>query len=237
MKSVLFIMSLMTSFLSMKAQGTIQTASGSYLLNFVGHGSLFVQVKEVVIHIDPWSKMGDYTKLPQADYVLITHAHRDHLDAEALKLILKPTTQIIAAAVCKDGLGAFDNVRYMANGEQFAFPWGSLDAVPAYNLVHEREPGLPFHPKGEGNGYVLSIDSSRLYVAGDTENIPEMAALKGVDVAFLPMNLPYTMTPEMAADAARMLQPKVLYPYHYGDSDTQKLLELLQHEAMDVRLP
>ena len=108
-----------------------------------------------------------------------------------------------------------------------------VTAVPAYNLVHERSPGVPFHPKGQGNGYVLSFGDKRVYVAGDTENVPEMKALAGVDVAFLPMNLPYTMTPEMAADAARMVRPKILYPYHFGETDTSRLIGLLRDRKGD----
>jgi L-ascorbate metabolism protein UlaG (beta-lactamase superfamily) len=110
-------------------------------------------------------------------------------------------------------------------------------AVPAYNLVHERSPGVPFHPKGHGNGYVLTFADKRVYVAGDTENVPEMKTLAGVDIAFLPMNLPYTMTPEMAADAARMIRPKILYPYHFGETDTSPIVELLQDQKeTEVRI-
>jgi len=109
--------------------------------------------------------------------------------------------------------------------------------VPAYNIVHMRSPGQPFHPRGRGNGYVVTFGNKRVYVAGDTENIPEMAQLKHIDIAFLPMNLPYTMTPEMAAEAARSFRPKVLYPYHFGTTDTAKLLELLKSDPeIEVRI-
>ena len=112
-----------------------------------------------------------------------------------------------------------------------------VEAVPAYNLEHKRPDGKPFHPKGEGNGYVLTFGGKRVYVAGDTENIPEMEALRDIDIAFLPMNLPYTMTPEMVAAAARAFKPKVLYPYHYGDTDPQKLVDLLKDlPAVEVRV-
>jgi len=112
-----------------------------------------------------------------------------------------------------------------------------VTAVPAYNLVHERSPGVPFHPRGQGNGYVMTFGDKRVYVAGDTENVPEMKALAGVDIAFLPMNLPYTMTPEMAADAARTIRPGILYPYHYGETDTSRLVELLRdRKEIEVRI-
>jgi len=104
-------------------------------------------------------------------------------------------------------------------------------------MIHKRDNGQPFHPEGVGNGYILTFGDKRVYVAGDTENIPEMKTLQGIDVAFLPMNLPYTMTPEMVADAAKSFRPKILYPYHYGDTDTSKLLELLKDEQeIEVRI-
>ena len=113
----------------------------------------------------------------------------------------------------------------------------TVTVVPAYNLVHRRDNGQPFHPRGAGNGYLLDFGDTRLYVAGDTENTPEMAALKDVDIAFLPMNLPYTMTPEMVADAARSFRPRILYPYHYGDTDPQRLVELLRDRPdIEVRI-
>jgi L-ascorbate metabolism protein UlaG (beta-lactamase superfamily) len=125
----------------------------------------------------------------------------------------------------------------MRNGEiRQAGKW-SVEAVPAYNLKHGPSAGAVFHPKGEGNGYVLTFGGKRFYVAGDTEGTPEMAALKNIDVAFLPMNLPYTMTPEMVADAARMFKPRILYPYHYGNTDTSKLVELLKADkGIEVRI-
>ena len=116
----------------------------------------------------------------------------------------------------------------MKNGEMKTVAGLTIEAVPAYNLVHKRDSGEPFHPKGRGNGYVITFGDKRVYVAGDTENTPEMKALKNIDIAFLPMNLPYTMTPEMVADAARAFKPKVLYPYHFGKTDTTRLAALLQ---------
>ena len=113
----------------------------------------------------------------------------------------------------------------------------NIQAVPAYNLIHKRENGQPFHPKGDGNGYILTFGETRLYVAGDTENTPEMKNLQDIDIACLPMNLPYTMTPEMVADAAKAFKPHILYPYHYGDTDVSKLIELLKdHPEIEVRI-
>jgi L-ascorbate metabolism protein UlaG (beta-lactamase superfamily) len=123
----------------------------------------------------------------------------------------------------------------MGNGDVKTVTGLKIEAVPAYNIVHERSRGNPFHPKGQGNGYVITFGDKRVYVAGDTENIPEMKQLKGIDVAFLPMNLPYTMTPEMVADAARVFQPKILYPYHYGQTDPSTLVSLLK-DSKDIEL-
>ena len=125
----------------------------------------------------------------------------------------------------------------MNNGDVKNVKGLKIEAVPAYNLVHMRSEGVPFHPKGIGNGYVITFGNKRVYVAGDTENIPEMKKLKNIDIAFLPMNLPYTMTPEMVADASKAFKPKILYPYHYGETDTSKVLELLNDvKHIDVRI-
>ncbi len=125
----------------------------------------------------------------------------------------------------------------MQNGDVYAVLGVTIEAVPAYNIVHKRENGDPFHPKGIGNGYIVTFGDQRIYIAGDTENIPEMKELQDIDIAFLPMNLPYTMTPEMVADAATTIQPKILYPYHYSDTDTSKIVELLKEQSgIEVRI-
>jgi len=125
----------------------------------------------------------------------------------------------------------------MKNGDVKTVQGIRIKAVPAYNIVHMRSPGVPFHPKGVGNGYIMTFGDKRVYIAGDTENTPEMKALKTIDIAFLPMNLPYTMTPEMVADAAKAFRPKVLYPYHYSDTDVSKLTALLKNEkGIGVRI-
>jgi len=125
----------------------------------------------------------------------------------------------------------------MNNGETQTIDGVKIEAVPAYNIVHKRENGEPYHPKGFGNGYVLTFGDKRVYIAGDTENIPEMKSLQAIDFAFLPMNLPYTMTPEMVADAATAFRPKILYPYHYGDTDTSRIVALLKDApGIEVRI-
>ena len=125
----------------------------------------------------------------------------------------------------------------MNNGETQTIDSVKIEAVPAYNIVHKRENGEPYHPKGLGNGYVFTFGDKRVYIAGDTENIPEMKSLQAIDCAFLPMNLPYTMTPEMVADAATAFRPKILYPYHYGDTDTSRIVVLLKDApGIEVRI-
>jgi len=124
----------------------------------------------------------------------------------------------------------------MRSGETKTVMEFRIEAVPAYNIQNKRPDGKPFHPKGVGNGYIITFGDKRAYVAGDTENTPEMKALRNIDIAFLPMNLPYTMTPEMVADAARAFKPKILYPYHYGNTDVKKLDPLLKGSGIEVRI-
>ncbi len=206
---------------------TIQTTAGPLEITFIGHGTLMMMWNGKIIHIDPYGALADYSKLPKADLVLVTHHHGDHLDLKALDLVCTDKTVILLTRLCAESAG---KGIVMANGDARKVLGISIEAVPAYNIVHKRPDGTPFHPKGEGNGYVLTFGSTRLYVAGDTENTPEMKALKRIDVAFLPMNLPYTMTPAQVADAAKSFRPKVLYPYHYGDTDPGELVKLLKGE-------
>jgi L-ascorbate metabolism protein UlaG (beta-lactamase superfamily) len=203
-------------------------------ITFVAHSTLWLTYGSTVIHVDPVSQFADYTSLPKADIVLVTHEHSDHLDPGAIDAIRKPTTTVIVTAKCA---GKVPGAVVLHNDESKSVSGIRIEAVPAYNLVHMRAPGSPYHPRGEGNGYVLSLGERRVYVAGDTENTREMKALKGIDIAFLPMNLPYTMTPEMVFDAAKSFRPKILYPYHFGDTDTTKIQALLAGETgIDVRI-
>nr|WP_321353534.1 MBL fold metallo-hydrolase [uncultured Draconibacterium sp.] len=203
------------------------TSEGDLEITFIAHGTLMMQFNGKVIHIDPVSWYADYAAMPKADLILITHEHGDHLDAKALDAVKKNGTELVLTKTCNE---QYAGTKVLSNGESGTFSGIKVDAVPAYNIKHEREPGQPFHPKGVGNGYVLHFGDKKVYVAGDTENIPEMARLKDIDVAFLPMNLPYTMTPEMVADANKMFQPKVLYPYHFGETNTDELVELLKNQ-------
>jgi L-ascorbate metabolism protein UlaG (beta-lactamase superfamily) len=211
----------------------INTSAGIVEMHFVGHGSLFFKVNGFVIYIDPVRSSGNYDFLPKADIILVTHEHGDHLDTKLIEDLKKQGTLL-----------------FCNQNSTSKVPWGMamkaedrqeinniiIEAVPAYNIVNESAPGSPFHPKGAGLGYILTIGGKRIYVAGDTENTPEMKSLRNIDVAFLPMNLPYTMTPAMVADAALAFKPKILYPYHYGDTDTSELTKLLKDSGIEVRI-
>ena len=213
---------------------TIHTSAGDLKITFLGHGTLMLTFSGRNIHVDPFSRVADYSKLPKADVVLITHEHGDHLDPQALASVRTDRTEVVLTETCAKQV---EGGVVMQNGDLHTVNGVTIEAVPAYNIVHKRENGQPFHPKGIGNGYVITFGDKRVYVAGDTENTPEMKGLQGIDCAFLPMNLPYTMTPEMVADAAKAFQPKILYPYHYGDTDTSKLVELLREQkGIEVRI-
>jgi L-ascorbate metabolism protein UlaG (beta-lactamase superfamily) len=213
---------------------TLATSQGDLTITFIGHGTLYFTFAEMVIHVDPWTQLADYTQLPPADLILITHEHRDHLDPQAIDLIRTDSTTVVLTERCAEQIAGG---MIMKNGDLDTVRGIPIEAVPAYNLVHRRENGQPYHPPGVGNGYILTFGGLRVYVAGDTENTPEMKALEGIDVAFLPMNLPYTMTPEMVADAAQAFRPKILYPYHYGDTDAAELAELLKDDPeIEVRI-
>jgi len=213
---------------------TIKTSAGDLVITFLGHGSLMMDLAGKNIQVDPYGKVADYAKLPKADLVLVTHGHGDHLDPAALAAIRKDSTVVVTPPSCADKVAGSV---VMANGESRTVAGVPVDAVPAYNIAHKRPTGQPFHPKGEGNGYILTFGATRVYLGGDTENTPEMKSLKGIDIAFLPMNLPYTMTPEMVADAARALKPQVVYPYHYGETDCSTLVALLKAEkGIEVRI-
>jgi L-ascorbate metabolism protein UlaG (beta-lactamase superfamily) len=212
----------------------VKTSAGNLEITFIGHGSLMMKFGGKVIHVDPYSKLADYAKLPKADLILITHEHQDHLDIAAIQQVSTAKTIVVLTGKSAEKV---TGGTIMKNGDIRNIEGVSIEAVPAYNIVHKRDNGQPYHPKGDGNGYMLTFADKRLYIAGDTENIPEMSLLKRIDVAFLPMNLPYTMTPEMVADAARSFQPKILYLYHYGETDTAQLVKLLkENRDIEVRI-
>ena len=212
----------------------ITTTSGDLKISFIGHGTLLFTFSEKIIHIDPYGRLADYSTLPKADIILITHEHGDHFDLKVIKMLRTEKTSLVLTENCtKDISGGI----VLKSGDVQIVQGLKVEAIPAYNIVHKRGNGEPFHPQGIGNGYIITFGNKRVYIAGDTENIPEMKELGEIDIAFLPMNLPYTMTPEMVADAARMIKPQILYPYHYSNTDTSKLVELLKDDKdIEVRI-
>ena len=239
MNKSLFLMILLVGFFAWEATASmdfekdiIATSKGNLEVTFIGHGSLMFTFNNIVIQVDPFSKLADYSTFPKANLILITHEHRDHLDRRALEKVRTDRIILILTETCA---AKVSGGIVMKNGDVETVGGLIIEAIPAYNLVHMRSEGVPFHPKGIGNGYVITFGDIRVYVAGDTENIPEMKNLKNIDYAFLPMNLPYTMTPEMVADAAKAFKPKVLYPYHFGNTNTSDL-ETLMKDTPEVEV-
>ena len=201
----------------------------------IKHGSLSINIGDKWIYIDPVTDkippVTDYTTKPKADYILVTHEHADHLDAKAIDQLTKDGTMLIVNPRSSEILGGKGDV--MKNGDSKDINAWKIDAVPAYNTSADKQ---QFHPKGRDNGYILTIEDLRIYIAGDTEPIPEMADITDIDVAFLPCNLPFTMTPEQLAEAAEMIRPKVLFPYHYGQTDVNQIVKQLDGSGIDVRI-
>ena len=212
----------------------IKTAAGDLGVIFIGHSSLYFTFNGKVIYNDPVGEKGVYKLLPKADLILVSHDHFDHFDPDTIAAISTPKTRIVLTETCAGKLG---RGTVLKNGDKTTIDGIAIEAVPAYNIIHLRAPGQPFHPRGMGNGYIVTFGDKRVYLAGDTENIPEMKNLEKIDIAFLPMNLHYTMTPEMVADIARMVKPSILYPYHFGNTDTSLLVSLLKEDKrIEVRI-
>ena len=210
-----------------------KTKSGKTLrFHALMHASIRLEYDGKEIEIDPVRQLGDrktdYTQMPKADYIFVTHEHPDHFDKEAIKTLSKEGTTLITNRRCADMLGYGE---VMANGDRKAINDITIEAVPAYNIT---EGHLQFHPKDRDNGYILNIDGIRIYIAGDTEDVPEMADIKDINIAFLPCNQPYTMTTDQLLNAARTIKPKVLFPYHYGQTDMKDVPNQL--EGIDVRI-
>lgn len=208
------------------------TKAGPLKLTAIRHASFMLEAGGKAVHADPWSQ-GDYSGLPKADLLLITDSHGDHFDLKAIELVRRPDTIIIAPPAVAEKLAG---ARVLRNGESTDAAGFHIEAIPMYNLKRGPAAGQVYHPKGRGNGYVISWGGFRLYVAGDTEVTPEMRALKNIDAALICMNLPYTMPPEEAAEGVRAFRPKVAIPYHYRGSDLQVFQEALTGSGVEVKL-
>lgn len=206
------------------------TSAGKLELTPIQHASLYIQAGGKVMYIDP--AQGSYDGLPKADYILITDIHGDHLAPAIVDKLKKPSTVILAP---KAVAATLTSATVISNGESKTIGDFQVEAIPMYNLKPAAN-GTIYHEKGRGNGYVLTYGGKRFYFSGDTEGIPEMKALRHIDVAFVCMNLPFTMTPEAAAEAVRAFHPAVVYPYHYRGSDTNAFAKALNGTGIDVRL-
>jgi L-ascorbate metabolism protein UlaG (beta-lactamase superfamily) len=210
-----------------------KTSAGTLKITTVQHAGFIMEAGGQTVYVDP--AQGSFDGLPPADLILLTDIHGDHLAPAVIAKVRKPGTgtQIIApAAVAKTVTDAV----VLNNGESKTIGAWKIEAVPMYNIKRGPSAGQLYHDKGRGNGYVVTYGGLRIYIAGDTEGIPEMRALKNIDVAFIPMNLPYTMPPEEAADAVKAFHPKVVYPYHYQGSDLKVFETALAGSGIDVRI-
>ncbi len=202
---------------------TFQTAAGPLNITPIMHASILMEGGGQVLYVDP--AQGNYDGMPKADVIVITHSHPDHFQPDIIKKLTKYNTTVYGPA---DVAKQLANGVVINNGEKTSAGRWTIEAVPAYNMKPD-EKGQTYHPKGQGNGYILTMGNLRIYVAGDTEATPEMKALKDIDVAFVPMNLPYTMTPQVAADALRIMKPRYVYPYHYMGQDPKIVAKALEN--------
>ena len=238
MKKTFLLITLVTMTLSvfsqdMPAVDKFNTSAGVVEMHFIGHGSLMFSLNNFSVYIDPVRSSGSYENFPKADLILVTHEHGDHLDPDLINTLRKDATVMLSS---EKAAASVSWAKVMKAGDSKVINGITILAVPAYNIKNVRAPGQPYHPKGSGIGFVLTIGNKKIYVAGDTENIPEMKDLKNIDVAFLPMNLPYTMTPEMVAEAAKSFKPAILYPYHYGSTNTSEIVNLLKDSGIEVKI-
>ena len=231
MKRLALILSLAAGLGFAAAPEEFATSAGPLRLTPIQHASLMIQAGGKVLYVDP--AMGSYDGLPSADYILISHIHPDHMAPAIVDKLRKPGTVILGP---KTVSASVTGCPVISNGESKTLGPFLVEAVPAYNLTRGPSAGEFFHPKGRDNGYVVTYGGKRFYFSSDTEGIPEMRALKNIDVAFICMNLPYTMPPQEAADAVRAFHPAVVYPYHYRGSDLAVFTKALAGTGIEVRL-
>jgi L-ascorbate metabolism protein UlaG (beta-lactamase superfamily) len=228
-----FVVSIGTAVARAAAEPQVfDTSAGPVKITPLNHASTLIEAAEKVIYLDP-AKPVKFSGLPKADLILITDIHGDHMDPDSIKEITKPGTEIISSPAVAHTVTA---AKPIANGETKTWQAWTIEAIPAYNVKRGPSPGKLFHDKGRGNGYVLTYGGKRFYFSGDTEDVPEMRALKNIDVAFVCMNLPYTMPPEEAADAVKAFHPKIVIPYHYRGSDLAVFKKGLEGTGIEVRL-
>lgn len=236
---LVFLFSLIVcgSYAQRSAPDVITTGRGQLTIQPVMHASLVLSLKDLVIYADPSGGAAKFKGLPAPDMVLITDIHGDHFDSSTLAAVITGKTVLVVPQVVADKLTAFDKTRLVVlkNGDKVERSGISISAIPMYNLP---ESPTARHTKGRGNGYVLGMGGKNIYLSGDTQGIPEMRALKNIDVAFVCMNLPYTMDVNEAADAVLAFRPGIVYPYHYRGQDIQQFKRLVDagNKWIEVRL-
>jgi L-ascorbate metabolism protein UlaG (beta-lactamase superfamily) len=211
---------------------TFQTNAGQVRITPIYHASLLIEAGGKNTYVDP-AKPANFSGLPPADLILITDIHGDHMDPGSIAQISKAGTEIFAPPAV---VTTVTSAHPISNGETKTWNDWTIEAIPMYNIKRGPAPGQLYHPKGRGNGYVLTYGGKRFYFSGDTENIPEMRALKNIYVAFVCMNLPYTMPPDEAADAVKAFHPHIVIPYHYHGSDLSVFKNDLEGTGIEVRL-
>jgi L-ascorbate metabolism protein UlaG (beta-lactamase superfamily) len=211
---------------------TIATSAGPLVVTPIHHASLRFDFAGKHIFVDPWTE-GNLEGQPKADYIFLTDLHPDHLDQAAIDKLKTPSTILVGppAVGAKTALGVT-----LKNGESKDFGAFKVEAVPMYNLTRGPAQGQLFHDKGRGDGFVFTFGDKRVYDSGDTECTPEMKALKNIDVAFVCMNLPYTMPPAEAAECVRAFKPKVVYPFHFRGQDPAAFAAMVKDAPVEVRI-
>jgi L-ascorbate metabolism protein UlaG (beta-lactamase superfamily) len=237
--SLLAISALLHAATSNRQADVVKTSAGELRVTPLYHGSVMLEFGGKVIHIDPWSQ-GDYTGLPQADLIVITHTHVDHLDRAMIDKLKKPETIVVGPPAVIDTLNCFPDCGHavtITDSQKKTVMGIEIEGVPMYNLVQGSAPGMPYHHKGIGSGYIFNFGDTRVYLSGDTECTPEMKALKNITVAFVSMNPPRTQSPVEAAACVQFFKPKIVYPYHYRGSKPEEFADALKNvKGIEVRL-
>jgi L-ascorbate metabolism protein UlaG (beta-lactamase superfamily) len=212
----------------------IQTSAGDLEITFIGHGTLMFRFEGLVIHVDPWSQVGDYAKMPKADIILLTHNHADHLDPKAIELAKTDKTTLIYTQQCAD---SYPGGVVMRNYMTWKVKGLLIEAVPAYCLIPRTDPRSKPHTQGECNGYILRFGDKRVYIASETENIPELKEVRDIDIAFIAMDSIFNLSPVEAIDAVKAFKPKVIYPYHYASADLTPFIDAFKgNPDIEVRV-
>lgn len=207
------------------SKDTLKAPSGDVIITFIGHASLLLEWNGKNIFIDPSSRKANFYQFPKADMLFVTHHHNDHCDPSAIKALTKEKTKTFMSAIAHE---KWNQGMVLYPEQQVSIDGVGITTIAAYNIQNKNEEGFPYHQQGECNSYVLTLGKLRIFIAGDTENTPELKALKNIDAAFLPMKLPYTMNPAMVVDAVKEMKPKILYPYHYDRKMLPELEELMK---------